>query len=621
MALSAVHFEATSADAVGEQSAAFDPSRPFLFEGLEPRFATRVVRSVFIPMRDGTRLSTDLHIPLGAKLPLPVVLSRTPYGKRSSTSALIHLLPEQGFVFALQDIRGRHESEGEFVACSAVERQDGYDTVSWLASQPWCNGAVGAIGSSYSGETAAKLSAMRHPNHRASIIMFDGSYAGGLSQNGAYLQSGVTMLRMMYEWFRDQVPKVSYGPPPGIEREAWFQAPYSQHYATQPVRQTAIDVEAHLKTLPVHDLLDRSGAAPSEFGQMMRRSHDAGDPYWSAQGFLTDDDQFDAPTLHISGPQERGGSSPDNFRLFSRRSVSARSRDNQVLIFSPCPHSSLHLCGEHVQWGERHFGDTRYPYYRRFIDWFEHWLCDAHRNVDSWPKVQYFLAGANVWRSDSQWPPPDVQTLRFYLRRATETGPGQLQLAPATADEPASQYTYDPADPTPSEAPDTALDPIGNGYCDRRAFSLRRDVVTYLSAPLERHLELVGAVQVLLHVSSTAPDTDFAAVLVEQDAEGGMVNITHGIARARWREGFGQAVWMRPGEVYLVPVDLWFASIRIPAGHRLGLQVASSHFPAFDRNLNTGGDNYTGTEWVVATNAVHHGPTRASALVLQVRPT
>jgi putative CocE/NonD family hydrolase len=620
MALPATAFEATPADAVGARSAAFDPARPFLFEGLAPRFATRVLRSIFIPMRDGTRLSTDLHIPLGATLPLPVVLSRTPYGKRQSTSALLHLLPEQGFVYALQDIRGRHESEGEFIACSAVEREDGYDTVSWLAAQPWCNGAVGAIGSSYSGETAARLAAMRHPNHRASIIMFDGAYAGGLSQNGAYLQSGVTMLRMMYEWFRDHVPKVSYGPPAGIDREAWFQSPHAQLYATQPVRQAAIDVDAHLLTLPVHDLLDRSGAAPSEFGEMMRRSHDPGDPYLQAQGFLSDADQFDTPTLHISGPQERGGSSPDNFRLFRQRSVSARSRDNQVLIFSPCPHSSLHLCGEDVHWGARHFGDTRFPYYRRFIDWFAHWLCGAQHQVESWPRVQYFVAGANTWRSDSTWPPQNVQTLRYHLRRATESGPGQLSLAPASSDEPASHYTYDPAAPTPSEAPGAALDPIGNGYCERQAFSLRPDVLTYLSAPLQQDLELVGAVQVLLHVSSTAPDTDFAAVLVEQDAQGRMVNISHGIARARWREGFGQAVWMQPGQVCLVPIDLWLVAIRIPAGHRIGLQIASSHFPAFDRNLNTGGNNHSDTTWAVATNAVHHGPSHPSALVLQVRP-
>jgi len=622
MALYAADFTPDVGDAVSERSRGFDPARPFLFEGLAPRFATRTSRSHFIPMRDGTRLSIDFHVPIGATLPLPVILTRTPYDKRNAMPALTHVFPEQGFVYAVQDIRGRYESEGEFIAGSAIEREDGYDTVEWLAAQPWCNGSVGAIGSSYGGEMAARLAAMRHPNHKASIVMFDGSYAGGQSLNGAYLQSGVVMLRMLFDWFRNYVPKVSYGPPPGIDREAWFRSPFARNYASQPVCQPAVDMEAQLTTLPVHDMLDRSGAAPSEFGEMMRRSHDLADPYWKEQAYLTDADRFDSPTLHISGPQERGGSSPDNFRLFRDKSVSARSRDNQVLLFTPCPHSSCHLSDENVQWGARRFGDTRFPYYRTYVEWFGRWLRDDPGDVEAWPKVRYFVAGANTWRSDPQWPPQDVEIRSFYLRNPTSAidhASGLLSSIPAPTDERPRRYDYDPADPTPSEAPGAEIDLIGNGYCDRTVFSARRDVLTYFSEPLTEDLEMVGPVNLLLHVSSSAPDTDFAAVLIEQDASGRMVNITHGIARARWREGFDRAVWMEPGEIYRMPIDLWFVSIRVPAGHRIGLQIASSHFPAFDRNLNTGGNNYTGTEWVIATNAVHHGPVHASVLTLPVR--
>ena len=182
-------------DAIPDRSAAFDEERPFLFEGLEPRFATRVVRSVFVPMRDGAGLSTDFHLPLGAALPLPVVLVRTPYDKRESNPALQHIFPEQGFVLAVQDVRGRHESEGEFLACTGQDREDGWDTVSWLAAQPWCNGRVGAMGSSYVGETTGKLAATGHPNYAASILLFDGAYAEYCIYNGAFFQQGVTMLR------------------------------------------------------------------------------------------------------------------------------------------------------------------------------------------------------------------------------------------------------------------------------------------------------------------------------------------------------------------------------------------------------------------------------------------
>ena len=614
MPIALADFERRASDLVAEQSAGFDPQRPFLFEGLKPRFATRVIRSVFVPMRDGVRLSTDFHIPVGAPGPLPVILSRTPYGKRASSPALTHLFPEQGFIHAVQDIRGRYESEGEFVACSAIERDDGYDTVSWLAAQPWCNGAIGAIGSSYVGETAAKLAATRHPNHRASIVMFDGAYAGGLNLNGGYLQNGAVMLRMLYAWFRDYVPKISFGPPSHVDREAWFASPWGQAYATQPIHQPAVDMEEQLATLPLFDMLDRTGAAPSDFAELVRRSSHAGDPYWSRQGFLSDADTIDTPTLHISGPQERGGSGPELFRLFRRNGATARARDNQVFLFTPCPHSGYAQCREDTQWGERDFGDTRFPYYRTFVEWFGRWLRDDANDVEAWPKVRYFMAGENAWREADDFPPRAADQLRFFLR-----GDGRLTDVAPLHDEPARQYVYDPADPTPSEAPGASKDLVGIGYCDRAAFAARPDVLSYTSEVFIEPIEVVGSVRLDLHVSSTAKDTDFVGVLLEIDEAGRAVNIIDGITRARYREGLDKTVWMEPGAVYPVTIDLWFAAIRIPSGRRLGLQISSSHFPAFDRNLNTGADNSTETEWVVATNAIHHGPDHLSALVLTVR--
>ena len=371
-------------------SAAFDQARPFLFEKLQPRYAVRIVRSCFIPMRDGTRLSTDFHIPVGAALPLPVVLMRTCYGKNLSKSAFQTLLPEQGFVCAVQDVRGRYESEGEFVACTSADREDGYDTVECISSQSWSNGAVGAMGTSYLGETAAKLAAMRHPRHRCSVIMFDGSYSGGNSQNGAYLQGGITLLRMLFGWFRDHVPKVSYGPPPHVDREMWFKNAYSRAYASQPVAQPAVDLDAQLRSLPVFDMLDRSGAAPSDFARMMIKAADPSDDYWQNQGFLTDDDRFDTPTIHITGPLERGGSGFDNFRLFRERAVSTSAREHQYLWFTPAEHSQLQLCDADNRVGARHFGDTRHPYYRALIDWFGHWLRGDTSNIERLAKGSIF---------------------------------------------------------------------------------------------------------------------------------------------------------------------------------------------------------------------------------------
>ena len=515
---------------------------------------------------------------------------------------------------AIQDVRGRNESEGRFVACGADDRQDGWDTIAWLAAQPWCNGHVGMIGSSYTGETTAKAAATCPPALKACIIQFDGSYAGGNSQNGAYLQGGVTMLRMMIGWFRDYVPAVSYGPPPHIDREAWFASPWADAYATQPATQPPVDLLAHLRTLPVHDLLDRAGAAPSEFGDMMRRSADPADPYWAAQGFLSDADRFDVPALHVTGPLERGGSGFDDFHLFRANALSERARANQKLLFTSAPHSGIHLCGEHSRYGLRDFGDTRFPYYRAYLGWFGHWLRDDANDVEQWPAVRYFSANRNAWNTASDWPPHDATVHRWYLGR-------DATLCDAPPSAAASDgFTYDPADPAPSEPPGSELDLLGGGYCDRSAIEAGADVLVYTSPVLDAPVEIAGPVRVELFVSSSARDTDFVATLVDVQPDGTPINITHGIARMRYREGLDRNVWIEAGRIYRVAIDLWHAAITLPPGHRVRLEISSSSFPAWDRNLNTGGDIYTDTHWVVAHSRVHHGGEQPSAVVLHVRP-
>ncbi len=594
------------------RSAGYDEARPWLFEGLEPKYATRVIRGLQVPMRDGMQLSTDLHIPLGATLPLPVVLVRTPYDKRSWRNAWPQIFCEQGFVFVAQDIRGRYESQGEWIACGPADREDGWDTIDWLANQPWCSGRVGMMGTSYTGETTGRAAAMRHPALQACIMMFDGAYSGGENKNGAYLQSGLTMLRMMFGWYRDYVPKVSLGPPPHVDREWWYGSPWAGSYASQPVALPPVD-PAHLLTLPVDTLLDRAGAPPNEFGEQMRRSADPGDPYWDAQGFLSDQDRFDVPVLHITGPLERGGSGFDNFRLFRTNSESARSRDNQKLLFTPAPHSMPHMSTEDTSYGVRNFGDTRFPYYRSFVEWFGHWLRDDANDVEVWPDVRYYTGNSNRWRTTSDWPPAEAGIRQLYL------GADGALVFDAPDDRVSSKsYTYDPADPTPSEPPDVDLDILGGGYVDRTAIEARADVLCYTTPPLAEELTIAGPVSVDLHVSSSAKDTDFIVTLVEVNKDDRPINITHGIARMRWREGHEAPVWMTPGEVCRVTIDLWHAAMTIPKGHRIRLEIASSSFPAWDRNLNTGGNNYTDIEWAKAENTVYGGATYPSALTLHV---
>lgn len=595
------------------RSAAFEAERPFLFDDLSPRFGVRIVRSVQVPMRDGVELSTDFHLPAGAPLPLPVVLIRTPYDKYASNPALQHIFPEQGFVLAIQDARGRYESGGVFVAGTGQDREDGWDMVSWLAAQSWCNGRIGAMGSSYVGETTGKLAATGHPNYHASILLFDGAYADEQVYNGAFCQAGVTMLRGLFEWFRDYVPRVSYGPPVGIDRAQWFRSSASRLYRSQP-EQPPINLDAALRTLPVAEALDRTGAAPSEFARYMRENADPGSSYWERQGFLTRTDQFATPALHITGNEEVGGSGARCFRLFRENASTQLARDNQYLLFAAAPHSGHPRASEHTTRGLRDFGDTRFPYYRTFVDWFGRWLRDDDAGVEGWPRARFFVTGRNEWETADSYPPVDAEPRRLYL------GPeGTLGLDPPAAGAAPSTFIYDPADPTPSDLPGAGSELIGIGFADRSPLSARADVLGYASPPLAEPLEIAGAIEVALHVSSDAPDTDFVAVLLEIDGAGRAINVTHGVVRMRWRAGFDRPRFMEPGETYAVRLDLWFANIRFAAGSRIGLHIASSHFPYFDRNLNTGADNYTTMGTRVASNSVHHDRGHPSFVLLPVR--
>jgi putative CocE/NonD family hydrolase len=611
MRISEECFAVGPADALADRSAKFDPDRPFLFEGLKPRFATRRMRSCFIPMRDGARLSTDFHIPLGAGLPLPVVLVRTPYNKNSPPTALPAILPEQGIIYAIQDVRGRYESEGEFAACSGVDRLDGYDTVDWIARQTWCNGRVGTLGSSYTGETAAKTAAMRHPAHRCGVIMFDGAYGGGASRNGAYLQGGVSLLRMMFGWFRDYVPKVSFGPPAAIDRELWYSSAFADAYETQPVRQPRV-ADDHLKTLPVFSLLDRTGAAPSDFAEQMRQSANPCGDFFADQGFLTEADRFDTPTVFVTGPLERGGSSFDNFALFKANATSDEVSRRQYLWFTPAAHSGSAACQAEAWVGEWRFGDTRFPYYANLLAWFAHWLRGDPMDWDAWPRVRFFLGGRNSWLGAPDWPPANARERTVYLRSA-----GRLSLTPPAA-EPPDAFRYDPSDPTPSEPPGTPVDMLGGGYADRAEIEKRTDVLTFTTEPFAASLAMAGPVRAKLHVSSSAPDTDVVAVLTEVDENDRSINITHGVARLRYRRGLDRPTPIAPEEVCEVDVDLWHVALEIPAGHALRLAISSSYFPVYDRNLNTGGDNFTETVWQVAENRIHHDSGHPSQLILPV---
>ena len=260
------------------------------------------------------------------------------------------------------------------------------------------------------------------------------------------------------------------------------------------------------------------------------------------------------------------------------------------------------------------------------MDWFNRFLKGEENPASAIPKVQIYVMGKNQWRGENEWPLARTRFTKYYLHSGGHanggSGPGGLSTE-APNKEPADQFTYDPGNPAPTIGGAICCTPDPknpDGPLDQREVEQRPDVLVYSTPVLERGVEITGPLEAVLYVSSSAKDTDFTAKLVDVHPDGSAYNVQEGILRARYRDGFGRKVWMRQGSVYELKVDLMATSLYVAAGHRIRLEISSSNFPRFDRNLNTGGNNYDETLWVKARNSVHHTHGKASYLMLPVIP-
>jgi uncharacterized protein len=560
----------------------------------EHRYEVEIERDVMVLVRDGVRLATDIHRPLGAGDRLPVILIRTPYDKSRDDAATIaaRVFAERGYAVAVQDERGKWASEGGYVYHGwQAARNDGYDTVEWIASQPWSNGRVGTYGCSRRGVHQFMLAAERHPAHVAMIPQAGGAATAPVRAGGAFTLSAA----------------VGLYPRAGTK--------------DRTDGQVRIPLPEGLHHLPTVDIMRHYGVGPTDWEDLLTTP--LHDPWWQTHGYITDSDSFATPALLVNSWYDFGEDvTLQLFNLMRRNAVDERTREHQYVIMSPMTHCQSERATENTRVGALDVGDARLPYWQIYLDWFDHWLKGVDNGVTDMPRVQYYVIGANEWRSADEWPVPDARPTRFYLRSGGAAGErmddGVLSYRSPTANEPPDRYVYDPGDPVPSRG-----GPLGNpqnpsGAYDQSALEQRADVLVYTTPPLDEPLDVVGPLHATLYVSSSVPDTDFTVKLVDVHPDGRAFNVQEGITRARYREGFDRTVWMRPGEVYEVEVDLRATAYRFRAGHRLRIEVSSSNFPTFDRNLNTGGDNVTETEWRVAENAIHHSPEHPSSLLLHV---
>lgn len=545
----------------------------------------RIEFDVAATMRDGTVLRANILRPAEGG-PYPVALIRTPYGKDLAMASLIVdplRLARAGYMVAIQDVRGRFRSEGEWSPL-VHEAQDGYDTVEWAATLAGSSGAVGMCGGSYMGFTQW-AAAMEAPPHLKAIAP---AVTWASARNGLTWRGGALELGKLARW---QLGNIAFDLTLRRCREAPREAKM-EALATLAHEVDHLGTEGYY-ALPLAEFepFVRVGIPPDVLhiiSEPYSRSYNA--PFSVAEAY----DRIQVPALNIGGWYDICAQGTlDNFSALRNHGTTPQARQ-AMLLMGPWSHTTY---GNVV--GELDFGiranaaliDLAADLTEISRRWFDCWLKGIDNGITRQPPARIFVMGVNTWRHEHEWPLPRTHYTPYFLHSHghanTLLGDGTLS-AHRPGHEPADRFTYDPADPTPTCGGAILMNPLyGQGVKDQRPVEARPDVLVYTSETLADDIEVTGPVSVRLWAASTAPDTDFVARLVDVHPNGFAQNLTDGIIRARYRDG-DQPKLLQPGRVYEFTIDLWSTANVFKAGHRVRLDIASASFPRWDRNPNTG---------------------------------
>ncbi len=566
---------------------------PCLARAAEP-YAVTFEGNVPMVTRDGVTLRSDIYRPK-ADGKFPVLLERTPYNKYSNIDSGLKGAA-RGYVVILQDVRGRNASEGDWYPFK-YEAADGYDSVEWAAALPYSDGKVAMIGGSYVGATQM-LAAVASPPHLVAINPV--VTASNYHEHWAY-QGGAFMQLLAQAWSSALAVN-------GVERRAGgTAAPAHWDYRRPP------------SEYPVIDPGKAAGLADYYFDWI---AHPAYDDYWKQWSIDERYGQIKVPVLIVAAWYDLfQDGSIRNYVGIRHGGGSQAARSGVRMIIIPGGHAGFDRKVGEVDFGQDSVLDLDGFQYR----WYDHLMKGVDNGVDREKPVRIFVMGRNAWRDEDDWPLARAVETRFYLHSAGKAnslgGDGAL-TASSPAAEPSDAYACDPENPVPTLG-GSVLGDTGNfppGPLDQRKVEGRPDVLVYTTQAFEKDVEVIGPVSLELYVSSSAPDTDFTGKLVDVGPDGTARNLTDGILRARYRTSMARAELMVPGTVYKLRVDLWSTANVFLAGHRLRLEVASSNFPRFDRNPNTGASPEAAGTGVVATNVVYHDRDHPSALVVPVIP-
>jgi predicted acyl esterase len=591
-----------------------------------------------VPMRDGIRLATDIYRPKSGA-PAPTIFSRTPYNFNSwrdgelSTRSLNSALQavKRGYVYLVQNERGKFFSEGEWDILGPP-KTDGYDALSWIAKQPWSNGKVGTIGCSSTAEWQMGLAALDHPAHAAMIPQGFGAgvgRVGGFFEQGNWYRGGaVQMLFISWLYGVQNTQRPTFAK--DISREDMVRL--SRYFDLAP-EMPRVDWTEGMKHLPVMDILRNVNGPKGIFadpapvatgGRMIQRIPD--DPAWYKGGLYHDNEPFGVPSFwFMSWYDVSVGPNLALFNHVRKNGKDAEVRENQFALVAPVAHCGFRRSTANTIVGERSMGDARLDYEDLTYGWFDYWLKGEKNGItDRMPKVRYYTMGSNKWQTSNTWPPEGAKMVTYYLDSSgtanTLFGDGKLAMTKPGSGDMADAFTYDPMNPVISHGGNVCCigGAIDAGSFDQRMTEARQDILVYTTDPLPQGVEVSGTIEITLYVSSDAKDTDFTVKLLDVYPEGQAFNLDETIQRARYREGYDKKVLMENGKVYELEVSPMSTSNYFAAGHSIRIEVSSSNFPRFTRNLNTGGNNYDETEAVVAHNKVHHSQQYPSQIRLPI---
>ena len=582
------------------------------------------VTQLRVPMRDGIKLNADILFPKKPKNNLPAILIRTPYAFKSEISSLRGVLAkllQEGYVVILNHERGRFYSEGTY-SFLAGAFEDGYDTVDWISKQPWSNGKVGTIGCSSSAENQLGLAVADHPAHAAMIPMAPGAAIGNIgpyNEQGNFYRGGAWQ-GLWLAWYYGSGTRYKPSFPDNIshsEREL-----LGRYFDIKP-KLPKIDLMKAIEHLPIKDITNTIDALPSDLDDFITRFPN--DPRWNKQDFVREGQQFGVPTLWVFSWYDIA--TPINIAFANHQRQVAKTatvRENQFMVVSPGTHCSHGKETTETIVGERNVGDASFDYLNLYVDWFDHWLKGIENGVTQRPKNMVYSMGRNEWQASDLWPQKDTQKLKLYLNSVqganSRMGDGILASQPPTT-KGSDAFSYDPVTPVPSNGGSICcFNGMKGGAFDQSALEMRGDILVYTSAPFEKGIDVSGYIDVTLFLSSNVPDTDLTVKLLVVDKNGKAYNLDDSIQRVRYRDSYQHPSFMEADKVYQVSIGPLATSNYFAAGERIRIEVSSSNFPRYGRNLNTGGNNFDESLPRVARNKIHHSNEYASHISLDIKP-